>query len=144
MLIYFMMFSLPLFLDIEFGISTMPSLAQQYEGTLAPGWWNDCKWISVFVRSSMRAMSNAPDPNSPGLPKGLEEWLRSFVPTETAIDGGLYPDRLGDGMLGFDYASFRLAGERAPLPEVDPKRAEEIERRFASGIGSRERLTPAK
>lgn len=82
----------------------------------------------------MRAMPEAPEPDSSGLPESLEEWGYSFVPTETAIDGGLYPDRLGDGMVGFDYASFKLAGRRAALPEVDPKTAEEVDRGFGAGI----------
>lgn len=56
------------------------------------------------------------------------EWLRSFVPSETTIDGGLFPSRIGDGMLGYDYNDFELSGQRAvpsqkrpnadkPLPE---------------------------
>jgi hypothetical protein len=143
MLIY-LTFTLPLFLDMELGISTIPPQAQQLiAGTRAPERWNEY-WISVFVRSSMRAMANEPDPKNPGSPASLDEWLRSFVPTETAIDGGLFPDRLGDGMLGFDYASFKLAGRRAKLPDVDPETAAELKRRFGSGIPPRERLTPDK
>jgi hypothetical protein len=65
--------------------------------------------------------------NKPATREELEalrrEWLRSFVPSETAIDGGLFPSRIGDGMLGYDYNDFELAGEPAlpsePHPDAD-------------------------
>jgi len=48
--------------------------------------------------------------------------LRSFVPSETTIDGGLFPSRIGDGMLGYDYDELELAGKPASYftPREDP------------------------
>lgn len=71
----------------------------------------------------------------------LVEWALSFVPTETAIDGGLFPARLGEGMFGFeDYASFQLSGKRAEIPEVDSETAATLERLFGGGIPDKDRL----
>lgn len=61
----------------------------------------------------------------------LEEWLLSFVPSETAIDGGLFPARLGKGMVGLeDYSKFELAGRPADYPELDDATRQTLRKLF--------------
>ena len=89
----------------------------------------------------MGKVAGSPDPDSSERKRRLEEWFRSFVPTETAIDGGLYPDRLGDGMVGFDYAKFKLAGRPAQLPAFDADTSAEMERLFGGDIPDKQQLS---
>lgn len=72
----------------------------------------------------------------------LRNWARSFVPTETAIDGGLFPSTLGDGMLGLEnYSDLKLAGEKAERPEIDDETKARLHRLFGDGsIPQKKRL----
>lgn len=64
----------------------------------------------------------------------LRQWARSFVPTETSIDGGMFPSTLGDGMLGLEnYSDLKLAGVEAERPEIDEATKERLHRLFGDG-----------
>lgn len=127
-------------LDLTARKSRIPPLAEQMVSLswleAGPGWLNDCN-----SGSRMRTVDH-PSAEEPSEEEHrLVEWARSFVPTETAIDGGLFPARLGDGMFGFeDYAAFKLSGKRAEMPELDAETAETIERLFGDDIRDKDRL----
>lgn len=72
----------------------------------------------------------------------LRNWARSFVPTETSIDGGLFPPTLGQGMVGWEnYDDLKLSGEEAELPEIDEATKERLNRLFGDGsIRQKKRL----
>lgn len=143
------------FLDWDGGSCTIPYLAKQFASRPRhPNWsicdfWNlDC--TSTGAGSSMRAMDK-PSAENPSdrerklaeAERRLREWARSFVPTETAIDGGLFPSKLGQGMLGFEnYDDLDLAGEEAELPEIDDETKARLDRLFGGPIRPKERLKP--
>ena len=71
----------------------------------------------------------------------LYEWSRSFVPTETSIDGGLFPPTLGEGMLGFEnYNDLAASSEEVELPELDAPTKARLDRLFGGPIRPKERL----
>ena len=128
-------------LDFRAWKARIPPLVKQFASLewleARPGWLNDC-----ISGSSMRNVDR-PSTKEPSEDdkRRLVEWARSFVPTETAIDGGLFPARLRNGMFWFEnYADFELAGEHAEMPELDAETAAKIEHLFGGPIEPKERL----
>lgn len=140
------------FLDLHGGSYTIPPIAKQLASLLRRlnrsfrhHWFIVC--TACGAGSSMRAMDK-PSAKNPSdserkseAERRLREWARSFVPTETSIDGGLFPPTLGHGMLGFEnYDDLKLAGEEAELPEIDEATKARLERLFGGPIRPKERL----
>lgn len=63
----------------------------------------------------------------------VQEVLRSFVPTETTIDGGLLPSSLGDGVTGSEAAAFHLSAPSTPTDATAAMR-DELNRVFGGAI----------
>lgn len=63
----------------------------------------------------------------------VQEVLRSFVPTETTIDGGLLPSSLGDGVTGSATAVFHLSAPSTPTDATAAMR-DELNRVFGGAI----------
>lgn len=69
----------------------------------------------------------------------VREVLRSFVPTETTIDGGLLPSSLGDGATGSASAVVQLAPPSTPTDATAAIR-DELNRVFGGAIRSKRPL----
>jgi len=63
----------------------------------------------------------------------VREFLCSFVPTETTIDGGLFPSRLDNGMIGSGEAPFHLAPPAIATEETAEARRE-LQRVFSGYV----------
>lgn len=110
-------------LDLHVWTCTIPSLAEQLPGCRNRN--HDCN--ANPARGSIYAMDKPSDKNSSGNSSRddknaelLKQWRTWFVPSETSIDGGLFPARLGKSMVGLgDYDDLELSGELAELPGLD-------------------------
>ena len=59
------------------------------------------------------------------------EWLRTWVPSETTIDGGIFPSRIGDDLFARSSAEIQSSGtvvefseeELATEPPIREKRS---------------------
>ena len=63
----------------------------------------------------------------------VQEVLRSFVPTETTIDGGLLPSNLGDGATGSASTVIHLSAPSMPTSATAAMRGE-LNRVFGGAI----------
>jgi len=82
----------------------------------------------------MRALDDKSNKNLPDeelAERRRRVWLASFMPSETAIDGGLFPARLGKGMVGLeDYSILKPTGEMPDLPELDDATRQKLKELF--------------
>lgn len=125
-------------IGFQIGCFSEPAGEECLEGPVNGRWTDVCN--SQRRRDTLPPMADAPEEDLHALAPDFDAWARSFDPTETTIDGGLFPSRLGQGMLGLEYTSFRLSGRRAELPDIDPAYGEELLRMYGGPIPTKRPL----